>query len=373
MPEDNGSLHRDAWSASFADAVRHAYFVEHGIREDKGIAEMVGISKGALSQRLGRSPALMKGDSLASLLRGLRSPELKTEVVVAWSRELMASEEQAPQAEAWGVTARRYQLRDRPDLALRVALAAFESASAPEERWAAFLMAISCCFRLDLPGDAAQLCGAVREWGERDDIPELVAAAHAAGSRAMRRTTLFAVGQVADERDRAQGILEKLKIERKRPETPVAVAASKFAGELVASERINDSLRVQDLKGGQEENLATLLRSVQRDREKSATSVAGRARSAQMAARIHLALGQPDLAEPYVREAMEAGAKEPSVRLESEHLLGRLLAERGRTEEGLAQLRAAAEYCKRFRFIYLGRVIETEIARIELAIPNGTK
>ncbi|GEM_PF-6986996 len=356
----------DAWSASFAEAVRHAYFVEHGIQEDKGIAEMLGVTKGALSQQLGKPAPAMKGESLARLLRPIRLPELRTEVVVAWSRELMDDGAVPGPDEPWGTAARRLVLRNRPDLALRVALKALESADLPEERWAAFLQSVSCCFRLDLPGEATRLCGLVREWGERDGIPELVAVAHAAGSRAMRRTTLFTAGQVADERDRAAAILRR----GPAPEGRLAAAAAFFAKELVASEQVNDALRVHDFKGGNDAELARMLRIVHGDRERSAKTTAGRARNAQQAARILLALGKPDEAEPYIREAMEEGAREPSVRLEGEHLLGRLLAERGKIEEALSQLKSAARLCVRYRFVYLGRVVETEIARLELAHPG---
>jgi hypothetical protein len=351
----------DAVQNAFHAAVRQAYFTEYGIRQDREIAELVGKGESALSQQFSGA-AKLKTKSIGEILAPLRMPESRSDILAAWGS--VAFEHPAAGYEGGSLLQVIHQttIRNRPDIALRLALEGLPGLTEPKEIWGVSLQALQCAFRLDLPSEAFRVCKALAVWAKSSDSPGATAAAHAALARAMRRTMLFTASEIQDERAKARTVLGG-----DPGRDHVSRAAAVFAGELVLSEDIADEVRVHQVKGNREEVLRKNLAAIASRRAAGSPHANGLARAMQLEAVIHLGLSELEQAEAAIRGAMAAGKDIPSIRLDCEHLIGRYLAAGGFHAEARDRLNRAAQICEDDRFVYLHRLIQSELARMELA------
>ena len=82
LPHDPGS---------FANLVREAFQVHHDCLQDGDIAESIGVTKGRISQILGK-PELLKPETVATILEFIPSKEAKRQILIAWNRECFGLE-----------------------------------------------------------------------------------------------------------------------------------------------------------------------------------------------------------------------------------------------------------------------------------------
>ncbi len=345
-------------SSAFERAVRAAHKAEHGKARNVDIAPRMGISESALSQHFSGKQRFEQ-ETLERFLRPIGSETLRKAILAAHAgRSLEAAGETEPDRPLPERAARLY-LQNRPAEALALAKSGLSATHVDAERWTLSLVALRACFRLDLPGDAMEVANGMREWGEAEGRPGMVAAAFAASARAMRRTTLFTPDQVQAERAAAR---ERLR--RAGPAEGIWLAAAAFAAELLESEDVADAVRLHESGKRRDAELRGHLSSLAERRRRMAATSKGAARALQLETMVRLGLGETAEAERSLESALEAAGPSLPARLELGHLKARLLAANGETEEALRTLRRMAELCERDSFTYLGRLAQTEIARL---------
>ena len=344
--------------SAFERAVRAAHKAEHGKARNVDIAARMGLSAPALSQHFSGDQRFEQA-TLERFLRPIGSETLRRAILAAHGeRSLAGAGETEPDRPLPERVARLYH-ENRPVEALALAKEGLSAPLEDAERWTLSLLALRACFRLDLPGEAMEVANRLRAWGEAEGWSGLSAAAFAASARAMRRTTLFTPDQVQAER-----ALAREHLRRAGSEAGVGLAAARFAAELVESEEVADAVRLHESGRRRDAELRGRLSSLAERRRRMAATSKGLARALQLETVVHLGLGETGEAERSLAAALEAAGPGLPARLELGHLKARLQAANGETEEALRTLRRMAELCERDSFVYLGRLAQTEIARL---------
>lgn len=344
--------------SAFERAVRAAHGAEHGSARNVDIAARMGVSASALSQHFSGDQRFARA-TLERFLAPIGSETLRKAVLAAYGGQSFAPAGETEPDRPLPERVARLDHGNRPREALALAKEGLSAPCDDETRWTLSLLALRACFRLDLPGEAMEVANALKAWGEEAASPGLVAAAFAASARAMRRTTLFTPDQVQAERALARGRLRLT-----GTETGIGLAAASFAAALVESEDVADVVRAHESGRRQDEALRRHLSAIAERRRRMAATSKGVARALQLEALVRLGLGETGEAERSLEAALAAAGPGLPARLELGHLKARLQAAKGETGEALGTLRKMAELCERDSFTYLGRLAQTEIARL---------
>lgn len=336
-----------------------AYAAEHGCSTYREVAAHFRISPSALRQRF-TGASTLKTRTLHQFVDGVSSPEHKRRIASAW--ETVAMAERPAQAPPAPVTepARRIAALSRLDLpeeALAMARRANLASLDDDERWHVLLQWGTLAFRLDAPGDALEAARKLKAWGLESRRNDRVGFALAMEARAAHRAD-FPPEQVAAVIHEARAVLRSLPREAKDG------FVARLASDMVLSVVVTDVLRVHERSGGQEGRLRRYL-GVARQRLTRSQSEAGSASARQMEALLLLGLGHFAAAEDALDEAMRSAGGTEQAFLACGETMGKALAARGERARAKEHLRRLSEVSLRRRYVYVYRVAQRDLARLE--------
>lgn len=354
---------------SFEQVVKEAFWLEHRCVQDQDIAEVIGKSKGRLSQ-IFTNPSGLKPDSIQMLLRHLESPAHKRRIVQAWNstcfgKDINAGRSIRLQADQIDETTlkRIDRLIRQSRLHTAVVVAAHGATKARDDilkeqfldRY--FFLRL----RLDQPGLAMQIA---RQIGERAyKRGELLRLAAAHYFRAL------ALGSVADSTpSELEPILAE--IERLVAKEPELLEKPPYA---LASTQALESLRLTIYITFLDRGFAKFDKSyLERKLDDLLTECKSRGRRAEkfrpnvQLARIYLALGQTFQAQEHLDQAFEAVGVQ---KLNSYEICGVVKARIMHLTEPLdvvsSYLRDVLVNCERTLDYQHMRLAEYDLARIE--------
>ncbi len=147
---------------SFSEVVKEAFLLEHGVKQQQYIAEILGVDKSRVTQMFS-DPRNLKPETIRAILSCLKRPAHRKSILKAWNREAFSEEiAKVPKGRLTAGTVGESAIRridrmireSRLDLAARLAMEVADVGADLETRERALDLAYFTRQRLDEPGHA---------------------------------------------------------------------------------------------------------------------------------------------------------------------------------------------------------------------------
>ncbi|MBS1701416.1 MAG: hypothetical protein JST12_07135 [Armatimonadetes bacterium] len=375
MRQDGGELNYLAGTQleinpdSFSEVVKEAFLLEHGTRQNQDIAKVLGVDKSRVTQ-LFSAPQKLKPESIEHLISHLKKKEHRKRIVRAWVKECFGediSDLKIGPLTGEQITDKTVKRIDRMVRQSRLRLAAFMAEEAyrkTDDRVLQEKLLDRAQFayqRLDEPGHAMTVVRTIAFRARRDGDTYRLIAAHLLRARIL--SGIFSVRPeeieaiFSDVRD----LLEQVGA-KPPPRSPYLLGSQRM---LLGLERGTKVLFMERGTGPIDTDyLRTTLHSLAQ--ETSSSSQRQRFSSYQLAARIHILLGEYFQAEEALEKSFESGELKNLNTYEMSGLVhGMILAAKGSTDEAIKYLRGVSATCRKSADHYHLRLVEAQVARLE--------
>lgn len=362
--------------ASFVEAIKEAFLLEHDCVQSQEIAEVLGVDKSRISQ-IFANPKALKPESIESLLARLSSRAHKKRIVQAWIRECFGAQiEDANRGQLTGSTITERTIR-RVDRQLResrvrqasqTAKEAAEKTDDPVLRERLLDRAFFAHQRLDEVGQAMKIARSISDSATfRGEIAR-VGAGYLMRIRLLRGISDSTPNEILPILDEVERMLPDCLLTANSNSPYILANPASYRAERTA-------VLISFAERGQmtvDEDSFRAIRAVAIELATKTKSFQQRSRQLQIASRISLILGETFQATEYLERSFDSGSIKNLNAYEVAGVLqARLLARTRPPQEVSNYLQEVISGCYRSTDLYHARIAEVHLARVESDLFNA--
>ena len=357
---------------SFSEVVKEAFLLEHGTKQNQEIAEVLGVHKSRVTQ-LFSSPQSLKPETIQHLISHLKKKEHRKRIVRAWVKDCFGediSDLKIGPLTGEHTTDKTVKRIDRMVRQSRLRLAAFTAEEAyrkandPVIQEKLLDRAQFVYQRLDEPGHAMTVVRTIAVRARRDGDNYRLIAAHLLRARILSGLSDVRPEEIEVIFSIVRDLFEQVGA-KSLPRSQYLLGNRRM---LLGLER---GTKILFMERGIAPIDADYLRNTLSTLAQETRSSSQRQRfsSYQLAARIHVLLGEFFQAEEALEKSFSSGElKNLNTYEMSGQIQGKILMAKGNTEEAIKYLRGVTVNCRKSTNYYHLRLVEHDLARLESSL-----